>query len=151
MTAPEAIHNLVSRFRDSRELLNSAHYNETQLRIEFLNPLFIELGWDVYNERNIALQYRDVIHEDSLEIEGTTRAPDYAFASALSRKFFVEAKSLPLGSSPTPKPPINCAATPGTPNFPSILTDFEHFAVYDCRNRPTPKTVPPRARFALQF
>ena len=140
MTAPETIHNLVSRFRDSRELLNSAHYNETQLRIEFLNPLFIELGWDVYNERNIALQYRDVIHEDSLEIEGTTRAPDYAFCVGTSRKFFVEAKK------PSAKIVTNAEAAYQLRRYAwnaklplSILTDFEHFAVYDCRNRPDPK------------
>ncbi len=150
MTAPETIHNLVSRFRDSRELLNSAHYNETQLRIEFLNPLFIELGWDVYNERNIALQYRDVIHEDSLEIEGTTRAPDYAFCVGTSRKFFVEAKK------PSAKIVTNAEAAYQLRRYAwnaklplSILTDFEHFAVYDCRNRPDPKDSAATGRVLL--
>ena len=36
--------------------------------------------------------YKDVIHEDSLEIEGEKKAPDYAFRVGGTRKFFVEAK-----------------------------------------------------------
>ena len=150
MTAPETIHNLVSRFRDSRELLNSAHYNETQLRIEFLNPLFIELGWDVYNERNIALQYRDVIHEDSLEIEGTTRAPDYAFCVGTSRKFFVEAKKPSARIVTNAEAAYQLRRYAWNAKLPlSILTDFEHFAVYDCRNRPDPKDSAATGRVLL--
>ncbi|MGI6259885.1 MAG: Eco57I restriction-modification methylase domain-containing protein [Anaerolineaceae bacterium] len=150
MAAPETIHNLVSRFRDSRELLNSAHYNETQLRIEFLNPLFIELGWDVYNERNIALQYRDVIHEDSLEIEGTTRAPDYAFCVGTSRKFFVEAKKPSARIVTNAEAAYQLRRYAWNAKLPlSILTDFEHFAVYDCRNRPDPKDSAATGRVLL--
>ena len=92
MPAPAIIHDLVRRFEDSRELYHSGKYNEAQLRVEFLNPFFKALGWDVDNEHNYAPQYREVIVEDSLQIEDSTKAPDYAFCLAGQRKFFVEAK-----------------------------------------------------------
>jgi predicted type IV restriction endonuclease len=49
MPAPAIIHDLVRRFEDSRELYHSGKYNEAQLRVEFLNPFFKALGWDVDN------------------------------------------------------------------------------------------------------
>ena len=140
MTAPEIIHNLVTSFRELREQYTSVHYKETQLRNEFLNPFFIALGWDVYNERNVALQYRDVIHEDSLEIEGKTRAPDYAFCVGSSRKFFVEAKKPSARVKTNAEAAYQLRRYAWNTKLPlSILTDFEHFAVYDCRTRPDPK------------
>jgi hypothetical protein len=36
--------------------------------------------------------YKEVVHEDSLEIGGENKAPDYAFRIGGMRKFFVEAK-----------------------------------------------------------
>ena len=92
MTVPAIIQDLVNRFRDSRELYRSGRYNEAQLRQEFLNPLFKALGWDMTNQSNFAPQYREVIHEDSLEVEGSDKTPDYAFRIGTIRKFFVEAK-----------------------------------------------------------
>ncbi len=79
MPAPEIIHQLVQQFSDNRDAYISGRYNETQLRLEFLNPFFEALGWDMYNRNNYAPQNREVIHEDSIDIEGGTRAPDYCF------------------------------------------------------------------------
>jgi len=53
---------------------------------------FEALGWDIYNQKGVAPEYSDVIIEDSLEIEGATKAPDYAFKIGRERKFYVEAK-----------------------------------------------------------
>jgi len=66
MPAPETIRQLVERFDYNKDAYRSPHYNEAQLRQEFLNPFFKALGWDVYNEKDYALQYREVIHEDSI-------------------------------------------------------------------------------------
>ena len=115
MSAPAIIQDLVNRFRDSRELYRSGRYNEAQLRQEFLNPLFETLGWDMYNRSNFAPQYREVIHEDSLEDQGSLKAPDYAFRIGTSRKFFVEAKNRRSTSVTTSTQLTNCAVTPGTP------------------------------------
>jgi ubiquitin len=44
MPVPEIIHQLVHRFDDNLPSYRSGHYNETQLRQEFLNPFFEALG-----------------------------------------------------------------------------------------------------------
>jgi len=92
MSAPDAIKNLVERFERNHEQYRSGKYNETQLRREFLDPFFEARGWDVFNTQGCTETYKDVIHEDSLAIEGGTKAPDYAFRVGGQRKFFVEAK-----------------------------------------------------------
>ncbi len=92
MPVPDVIHTLIERFNDHRESYLSGRYNETQLRREFLDPLFESLGWDIYNRLGYAEAYKEVIHEDSLPVEGSTKAPDYCFRVGGSRKFFVEAK-----------------------------------------------------------
>ena len=150
MPAPAIIHDLVRRFEDSRELYQSGKYNEAQLRVEFLNPFFKALGWDVDNERNYAPQYREVIVEDSLQIEDSTKAPDYAFCLAGQRKFFVEAKKPAVDIKYDIYPAFQLRRYAWNKHLPlSILTDFEEFAVYDCRNKPDPHDSAATARLML--
>jgi hypothetical protein len=92
MTAPDSIKQLVERFELHRDAYRAGKYNETQLRREFLDPFFEALGWDVFNKLGYSEENKHVIHEDSLEIEGAKKAPDYAFKVGRERKFFVEAK-----------------------------------------------------------
>ena len=49
MPAPAAVAKLLARFQEHRESYRNGAYKEDQLRIEFLNPLFEALGWDVAN------------------------------------------------------------------------------------------------------
>jgi len=150
MTAPEIIHNLVTRFRDSRELYRSGHYNEAQLRQEFLNPFFEALGWDMTNRSNFAPQYREVIHEDSIEDQGSVKAPDYAFRIGTTRKFFVEAKKPHVDIRYDIDPAYQLRRYAWNAHLPlSILTDFEELAVYDCRTRPDPKDSAATGRVLL--
>ena len=95
MSAPKEILDLVERFERHRESYTSGQYNETQLRREFIDPLFKGLGWDVDNAAGLAEAYKDVIHEDAIKIGGP-KAPDYCFRIGGTRKFFVEAKK-PVG------------------------------------------------------
>jgi hypothetical protein len=92
MTAPDIIKQLVERFDLHREAYQAGKYNEAQLRREFLDPFFDALGWDVFNRLGYSEENKHVIHEDSLDIEGMKKAPDYAFKIGKERKFFVEAK-----------------------------------------------------------
>ncbi len=96
-SAPPAILALVERFQQHSEAYHSGHYNETQLRREFLDPFFEALGWDVNNRQGYAEAYKDVVHEDSIQVEGATKAPDYAFRVGGTRRFFVEAKKPATG------------------------------------------------------
>lgn len=92
MAVPGKILELVERFDSHREAYRSTHYNETQLRVEFLDTFFEALGWDAYNREGYAVAYKDVIHEDAIKVGGATKAPDYCFRIGGTRKFFVEAK-----------------------------------------------------------
>ena len=92
MTIPHKITELVERFGQNQPAYMQASYNETQVRREFIDPFFAALGWDVANEQGYAEDYKDVVHEDAIKVQGVTKAPDYAFRIGGTRKFFVEAK-----------------------------------------------------------
>jgi len=89
---PPVIRELVDRFREQIDAYCGPAYNETQVRREFIDPLFAALGWDVDNRAGHAEAYKDVIHEDAIKVGGATKAPDYCFRIGGVRKFFVEAK-----------------------------------------------------------
>jgi hypothetical protein len=63
MTAPRLILDLIDRFDRNTDAYRGGHYNETQVRLEFINPFFKSLGWDMDNEQGHAEAYKDVIHE----------------------------------------------------------------------------------------
>jgi hypothetical protein len=91
-SCPPEVLALVERFDQNLESYRSGKYNETQLRQEFLNPLFEALGWDMTNRAGYAEAYKEVIHEDTIKIGQETKAPDYCFRIGGTRKFFLEAK-----------------------------------------------------------
>src|SRR6266540_3481664 len=137
MPAPDNIRQLVQRFEQHRDAYRSGRYNETQLRREFLDPFFEALGWDIFNRQGYAEPYKDVIHEDSLLIEGENKAPDYAFRIGGTRKFFVEAKKPAVNIEFNIHPAFQLRRYAWSAKLPlGILTDFEEFAVYDCRVKP---------------
>jgi len=65
VSAPKRIIELVGLFERNISSYKSGIYNETQVRNEFINPFFTELGWDVENRKGYAEAYKDVIHEYS--------------------------------------------------------------------------------------
>jgi len=134
---PSRIIDLIETFDRNIEAYRSPQYNETQLRIEFIDPFFEELGWDITNKSGCAPQYRDVIHEDAISVSGATKAPDYCFRIGGVRKFFLEAKKPSVNIKDAPHPAYQLRRYAWSAKLPlSILTDFEEFAVYDCQARP---------------
>lgn len=137
MSAPTHINELVNRYQTNREDYRSGGYKELRLRKEFVDPFFEALSWDMSNRQNYAEAYKDVVHEDSLRIATTVKAPDYAFRIGGTRKFFVETKTPSIDI----KNDIASAYQLRTYGWSaklslSILTNFEEFAVYDCRVEP---------------
>ena len=129
---------LVERFRRNRDQYRGPGYNETQLRREFLDPFFEALGWDVTNRQGYAEAYKDVIHEAAVDVEGKKKAPDYCFRIGGQRKFYVEAKKPSVNVHDDPGPAYQLRRYGWSAKLTlSILTDFEEFAVYDCRQKPT--------------
>lgn len=49
MPAPKAVLKLVENFENNPEPYRSGKYNETQVRRDFIDPLFKALGWDMDN------------------------------------------------------------------------------------------------------
>ncbi|HPH55388.1 MAG TPA: N-6 DNA methylase, partial [Smithella sp.] len=147
MPAPQIILELIERFERNIESYKSNGYNETQVRREFIDPFFEALGWDVNNTAGHAEAYKDVIHEDAVKVSGVTKAPDYSFRIGGQRKFFVEAKKPSVNLKDAPAAAFQVRRYAWSAKLPlSIVTDFEEFAVYDCRIKPDQKDKSDKAR-----
>src|SRR5215210_2868487 len=151
MSVPDRLRELVERFEREHAAYRSGEYNEAQVRVEFINPLFDELlGWDIENRSGRPVAYRDVIYEDRVKIGGYTKAPDYGFYIDGARKFFLEAKKPSVDIGGDVNPAVQLRRYAWSAKLPlSILTDFEELAVYDCRFRPNKDDRPSTARLDL--
>ncbi len=150
MTAPQSVMQLVRKFGKQRDIYTASVSKETHVRIEFIDPLFRALGWDVDNSKSLSLAYREVVHEDMVPAEGNKKAPDYSFRIDGQRKFFVDARepSADIGADPGPALQLRRYAwSAGLPI--SIVTDFEEFALYDGRPEPKPQDDASVARLML--
>ena len=137
MNVPDKIIKLIETFDYNLEMYKKGSYNETQVRLEFINPFFEELGWDITNKQGHAEAYKEVIHEDGIKVGGVTKAPDYCFRIGGVRKFFLEAKKPAVNIKKDIHPAYQLRRYGWSAKLPlSILTDFEEFAVYDCRVKP---------------
>jgi SAM-dependent methyltransferase len=136
----DLIARLVKQFHTNRAAYHAPEYKEADARQELIDPLFVALGWDVHNEQHNAPQYREVIPEKSLDVEGQKKAPDYAFRQYTTTRFFVEAKKPGVAIKTAAGPAYQLRRYAWSAKLPfSLLTDFEELAVYDCRSRPSEK------------
>jgi len=139
MPAPESIKLLVEHFSEHLGAYRSGKYNEAQLRQEYLNPFFEALGWDMTNKQNYAEAYKEVLLEESVEVEGGAKAPDYTFRIGGMRKFFVEAKKPSVNIQYDIHPAFQVRRYAWSAKLPvCILTDFEEMAVYESLSKPHP-------------
>ncbi|HEX8465939.1 MAG TPA: TaqI-like C-terminal specificity domain-containing protein [Abditibacterium sp.] len=138
--ALDAAHKLVcarvQQFQNGATTYLHADYKEQRAREDFINPLFIALGWDVlHNDQLDPLQQEVRIEQSVLMAEGNKSA-DYAFSLAPNFKrtrFFVEAKkpSRRLKNATDCFQAVRYGWNGNTPL--AILTDFEDLFVLDCR------------------
>ncbi|MEW5966418.1 MAG: N-6 DNA methylase [Pseudomonadota bacterium] len=147
MPAPTELLDLVARFREQHADYQRGAYNETQLRRDFLDPLFTLLGWDVDNRGGYAESFREVVHEDAVKVGGMTKAPDYSFRIGGRRLFFLEAKKPAVYIKEDIAPAYQLRRYAWSAGLQlSILSDFEEFAVYDGSIKPAPKDKSSKAR-----
>ncbi len=131
------ISDLIARFERNLEEYKAGRYNEAQVRREFIDPFFKALGWDIDNAKGYAEAYKEVVHEDAIKVGHATKAPDYSFRIGGVRKFFLEAKKPSVFIKEEIHPAYQLRRYAWSAKLPvSILTDFEEFAVYDCRIKP---------------
>ncbi len=146
----DAIVRLAKHYRTNFDSYNAPEYKEAQLRQEFIDKFFVALGWDLRNERGIAPQYREVITEPSLDIEGSKKAPDYVFRIGQTPKFFVEAKKPAVPIEDDHDSALQIRSYGWTAKLPlCILTNFSHLAIYDTKIRPYEKDKAATARIKL--
>lgn len=138
MPIPASLLERVDTFGRNLDSYLDPDYKETELRREFLDPLFTALGWDVDNRAGHAEAYKDVIHEETLKISGVAAtAPDYSFRIGGTRKFFVEAKKPAVKIKDDPAPAAQLRRYSFSAKLPlGVVTDFHEFAIYDTRLRP---------------
>ena len=67
MTAPDQVLRLIDKFAGNRKFYTSGAFNETQTRVEFIDPFFEALGWDIHNRGGSYELYKDVVHEDAIK------------------------------------------------------------------------------------
>ncbi len=131
--SPPQITDLIKKFEQNIDSYRNQGYGEAEVRVEFINPFFEALGWDVTNKAGYAEAYKDVIHEDAIKVGGTTKAPDYSFRIGGTRKFFLEAKKPAGNPKEETGPAYQLRRYAWSAKLPlSILTNFAELAVYDC-------------------
>jgi len=138
---------LTDLFERNRKQYNTSAYDEANTRTDFIDKFFELLGWDMGNEQGYSEQYREVVREDKVRINGNVKAPDYAFRIGGVRKFFVEAKKPSVNIKDELEPAFQVRRYGYTAKLPlCILTNFAEFAVYDTRIKPSPSDKPDTAR-----
>ncbi|MDD1738005.1 MAG: restriction endonuclease subunit M, partial [Methanothrix sp.] len=153
MPAPQEIVGLVEKFRRRINEYRGSLYNETELRNEFVNPFFAALGWDIDNRQDLSSDLKEVKVEESIRVEESIKSPDYSFRLGRKLKFFVETKkpSINIEGGVYPAFQLRRYAWSASLSL-SILTDFEEFAVYDCRAEPKKIDKPGKGRLLyLQY
>ena len=148
----EQLKAIISAFEKEYAIYKTPKYSEAQLRIDFLNPLLKTFGWDVDNEETKSQFLRDVIQEESIDVEVedsvTKKNPDYTLRIQGTRKFFIEAKKVSIDLDKSNKPAFQTRRYGWNANLGiSILTNFESLSVYDCRHKPNAEDVASVARY----
>lgn len=73
-----AVCRLVDKFTENKSHYLSKSYQEAEVRNDFINKLFIYLGWDVNHEDQIDLHRQEVKIEKS--VKRLNGRADYAFS-----------------------------------------------------------------------
>ncbi|MCB9451261.1 MAG: N-6 DNA methylase [Anaerolineaceae bacterium] len=138
-TARQQVAQLVEKFESRKTFFRSPQYNETQVRVEFVNPLFEALGWNVADSLQVTHEAYVQVDEEGMK---KPKRPDYAFRTDQTdrTRFFVETKKPAVNLKDDPLPAYQVRRYGWSAKLPvSVLTDFEEFSVYDCRIKPAPE------------
>ena len=131
------LQSLKDKFEENIRQYQTALYDESNTRSDFIDQFFILLDWGMYNTQGYAEQWREVVREDKVRIQGGQKVPDYSFRIGGTRQFFVEAKKPSVNIKNACEPAFQVRRYGYSAKLPlSILTNFEEFAVYDTRIKP---------------
>ena len=143
----EEIIKLCKHFDTNREAYHASSVKEAHVCRTLIDPFFEALGWDMRNTERKAPQYLEVVPQDSLDVEGHQKAPDYTFRVGTLPKFYAEAKKCSVNISADPGPAFQLRRYGWSAKVAlSLLTNFEELGVYDCTFRPYPNDKASHAR-----
>ena len=128
------IRTLVQKYEQGKEVYRTSRFNETQVRNEFLDPLFEILGWDIRNSAGKNTNEREVLLEEPLKANAAshTKKPDYTFRLFGERKFFLEAIKPCVHIEREDDPAKQVRRYGFTAGLKiSVLSNFEHLYIYD--------------------
>ena len=144
------IAELVGRYAQNRSEYRDDSYNESETRADFLDRFFEILEWDVANKRNLSRRFREVGREKSLRIEKREKRPDYEFKLGTERKFFVEAKKPAVDIVTSIEAAFQVRRYGWSAGLKiSVLSNFEHLAIYDTTVEPVPNQPANHSRLYL--
>lgn len=131
------IAELVAKFENNKDFYTSNLFKEEEAKIEFINPMFEALGWDVHNKQKLGPSFKEVIFEESLAIGKETKAPDYSFRLGGQLIFYLEAKKPNINIKDDKNPAYQARRYGWNAKIPIvILTDFEELAIYETTTKP---------------
>ena len=135
----DTVRDLVRRFKANQSSLTASrsNYTETEARVEYIDPLFSSLGWDMLNAQGRSNLLKEVVREQSQTGRKSNRRPDYTFRIAGIRKFFVEAKKPSVDIRTDKSSAFQVRSYGWTAQLPvSVLTNFRTLRVYDTTTPP---------------
>lgn len=96
MDAITQLKDLIDKYDLHKDQYLDAKYNETEVRVDFVNPFFELLGWDVNNKAGLPSHLREVTHEADVVVEEDgkekNKKPDYSFKIGTEVQYFLETK-----------------------------------------------------------
>lgn len=135
-TLTEQVAELVQTYSNNYLQFQRATYNETQVRVDFVNRFFKLLGWDVDNERGLPQHLREVTHEATVVVEedGVHRSkkPDYSFKVGTEVLYFLETKKPAVNLTIDAAPAFQLRRYGWSGNLKvSVLTNFTDLYIYE--------------------
>ena len=140
-TLKNQVADLVQTYSNNYAQFQRATYNETQVRVDFVNRFFKLLGWDVDNERGLPQHLREVTHEATVVVEEDgihrSKKPDYSFKVGTEVLYFLETKKPAVNLTIDAAPAFQLRRYGWSGNLKvSVLTNFTDLYIYDCSVRP---------------
>lgn len=140
-TLTAQVTELVHTYSDNFQQYQQTTYNETQVRVDFVNRFFRLLGWDVDNEKGLPQHLREVTHEATVVVEEDgihrSKKPDYSFKVGTEVLFFLDTKKPAVNITVDAAPAFQLRRYGWSGNLKiSLLTNFTDLYIYDCSVRP---------------
>jgi len=153
-SAYSTIEKLVNDFKNNERHYLATDYSESQARLDFIDKLFIALGWDVNHEHQKNPYEQEVKVERRVKDKEAQKRADYAFflePNYRDPKFYVEAKK-PSRSLDNPYDYFQAIRYGWNAQTPLVvLTDFEEFHILDSRFKPNIKYTKERKVLSFHY